>query len=90
MVNLEPDNEEPQQELSDVNDLTDTQHDMTEVLKVLEVIASEKASYQSEIANKKGIENGKVGQSLHKLKDKGIVEILKPSLGYMDDQRLLD
>lgn len=71
-------------------DISETQYDMQECLKVLEVIASQKASYQSEIANKKGLDPSKVGMILHKLKEEGLVEVLKPSLGYMDDPRLLD
>jgi len=74
----------------DVDSFSETQYEIQDVLKVLEVIASQKASYKSEIGARKGLDDAKVGQILHKLEEEGLIEILKPSLGYMDDPRLLD
>jgi len=60
-----------------------------EVLKVIRVIAEQKATFNSEVAALTGYSNGKVGQMLNDLKRADIIEQIPVRQKHVDD-RLLD
>jgi len=75
--------------MTEYRSLDDQDVAQTMLKRVLEVIASKKATYARELARETGYSAGEISRLLYRLEDQNVLEQLVPQMK-LNDQRLLD